>query len=82
MLTVTVAMAGYDVPLGQIVVKDGAKVIAKVSLATGRNGVVPIRLKKLKLGKHKLTVSYLGSVATQASAAKRVTLKVIKVTKV
>jgi hypothetical protein len=77
-LTVKVAMAGYDVPLGQIQVKDGSKVIAKVALSTGKNGVVTIRLKKLKLGKHKLTVSYLGSVATDSSAAKRVTLKVVK----
>jgi hypothetical protein len=77
-LTVKVAMLGYDVALGQIEVKDGSKVLTRTALATGKNGVVTIRLKKLKLGKHKLTITYLGSVATQSSVAKRVTLKVVK----
>jgi hypothetical protein len=77
-LTVKVAMAGYDVPLGQVQVKDGSKVIATVSLSTAKNGTLSIRLKKLKLGKHKLRVSYLGSVSTEGSAAKRVTLKVVR----
>ena len=38
-----------------------------------------IRLKKLKPGKHKLVVSYLGSVSTDASKAKKVKLIVLKV---
>ena len=54
-------LLGYDVPMGQIQVKDGSKVIATVGLQTGKNGVVTIRFKRLKLGKHKLTVGYLGS---------------------
>jgi hypothetical protein len=77
-LTVKVAMAGYDVPLGQIQVKDGRKVLTVTALSSGKNGTVTIRLKKLKLGKHKLTVTYLGSVATNGSAAKPVTLKVVR----
>jgi hypothetical protein len=76
-LTVGVQMAGYDVPLGRIQVMDGKKVIATVSLPAGKN-TVTIKLKKLKPGKHKLTVAYLGSVATAASTAKRVTLKVVR----
>jgi hypothetical protein len=79
-LTVKVAMFGYDVPLGKVQVKDGSKVIANVALTTASNGTVTIRLKKLKLGKHKLTVTYLGSVST-LSSSKKVTLKVIKVPK-
>ena len=39
--------------------------------------MLTIRLKKLKLGKHKLTMTYLGSVSTLASSDK-VTLKVVK----
>jgi hypothetical protein len=76
-LTIKVAMAGYDVPLGKIQVKDGSKVLKTLSLPAGKD-TVTLKLKKLKLGKHKLTVSYLGSVATDASVAKRVTLKVVK----
>lgn len=77
-LTVKVAMFGYDVPLGKIEVKDGSKVIGTVALTTASNGTVTIRLKKLKLGKHKLTVTYLGSVSTLSSSAKKLTIKVIK----
>ena len=71
-------MFGYDVPLGKVQVKDGSKVIATVSLTAASNGTVPIRLKKLKLGKHKLVVSYTGSAATSSSQAKPVVIKVVK----
>jgi large repetitive protein len=77
-LTVQVALIDFGVPLGQVQVKDGTKVIAITGLQTGKNGELKIRLKKLKAGKHKLVVSYLGSVSTAASTAKTVTLKVIK----
>jgi large repetitive protein len=76
-LTVKVSMLGYDVTLGKIQVKDGSKVIATVALQAGKD-TVTIRLKKLKRGKHKLKVSYLGSVSTLGSSAKPVTLKVIR----
>ena len=66
------------VTLGQVQVKDGSKVIAITGLQNGKDGKLTIRLKKLKAGKHKLTVSYLGSVSTLPSKAKTVTLKVIK----
>lgn len=75
--TVKVAMFGYDVPLGQVQVKDGSKVIGTVALTTASNGTLTIRLKKLKIGKHKLTVTYLGSVSMLSSSAK-VTIKVVK----
>ena len=80
-LTVKVVMFGYDVPLGKVQVKDGSKVIATVSLTGASNGTVPIRLKKLKLGKHKLTISYLGSASTLPSVAKKLVIKVIKAPK-
>jgi hypothetical protein len=77
-LTVQVDLIDFGVNLGQVQVKDGTKVIAITGLQTGKDGELKIRLKKLKLGKHKLVVSYLGSVSTSASTAKAVTLKVIK----
>ena len=39
--------------------------------------MLKIRLKKLKIGKHKLTITYLGSASTASSSAK-VTIKVVK----
>lgn len=77
-LTVKVSMFGYDVPLGPVQVKEGSKNLGVVALSTGKDGTLTIRLKKLKIGKHKLTVTYLGSVSTLGSAAKTVTLKVVK----
>jgi large repetitive protein len=76
-LTVTVSLLDFGVSLGQVQIKDGSKVIASTGLQTGKNGVLTIRLKKLKLGKHKLTVTYLGSASTLPSSDK-VTIKVVK----
>ncbi len=76
-LTVQVTLLDFGVSLGEVQVKDGSKVIANPGLQTGKNGVLTIRLKKLKKGKHKLTVTYLGSVSTLSSSAK-VTIKVVK----
>ena len=76
-LTVKVSLLDFGVSLGEVQVKDGSKVIANPGLQTGKNGVLTIRLKKLKLGKHRLTITYLGSVSTLASSAK-VTIKVVK----
>ena len=65
-LTVKVALIDYGVSLGQVQVKDGAKIITSPGLQPRKDGVLKIRLKKLKLGKHKLTVTYLGSASTAA----------------
>ena len=78
LLTVKVAMLGYDVPLGQVQVKERSKVLGSVVLTKASNGTVQIRLKKLKKGKHKLVISYLGSVSTLPSTTKPLTLKVVK----
>ncbi|HEX5089726.1 MAG TPA: Ig-like domain repeat protein [Nocardioides sp.] len=77
-LTVNVALIDFGVTLGQVQVKDGSKVIAVAGLQTGSGGKLVLRLKKLKKGKHKLTVTYLGSVSTLPSTARTVTVKVIK----
>jgi hypothetical protein len=77
-LTIQVDLIDFGVSLGQVQVKDGTKVVSLTGLQTGKDGKLTIRLKKLKRGKHKLVVSYLGSVSTLASSAKAVTIKVIK----
>ena len=76
-LTVKVSLLDFGVSLGQVQVKDGSKIIASTGLQTGKNGLLTIRLKKLKLGKHKLTITYLGSVSTSSSSDK-VRIKVVK----
>jgi hypothetical protein len=76
-VTVKVGLLDFGVSLGQVQIKDGSKVISNVGLQTGKDGVLTIRLKKLKLGKHKLTITYLGSASTLASSDK-VTIKVVK----
>src|SRR5690606_32678295 len=46
---------------GKVVVYDGKKRIAAKNLKAGHRGVVKITLPKLKKGKHKVTVKYLGN---------------------
>ncbi len=77
-LNVFVEMFGYDADLGSVKVMDGRKVLTTTALKTNGDGHLVIRLKKLKLGKHKLVVSYTGSAASSSSQAKPVVVKVIK----
>ncbi len=77
-LTIFVEMFGYDADMGSVKVMDGKKVISNTKLKTDGDGHITLRLKKLKLGKHKLVVSYSGSAATSSSQAKPVVIKVAK----
>lgn len=77
-LQVKVDLADYGTDLGAVEVRDGKKVVAKVALKTGSDGTVTIRLKKLKPGKHKLSVQYLGNAGTQPSKAKPVKVVVTR----
>ncbi len=77
-LNVHVDVVDLGVPLGKIQIKDGTKIIGTVILKNDSGGNLKIRLKKLKPGKHKLTVVYLGSAATLSSKSKRVKLIVLK----
>lgn len=76
-LNIHVDVADLGVPLGKVQVKEGSKLLATVQLKNDSRGNVVIRLKKLRPGKHKLVVSYLGSAATLASKAKKVKLIVL-----
>ena len=80
-LTIFVEMFGYDANLGEVKVMDGKKVLRTSQLKTNANGNIVVRLKKLKLGTHKLVVSYTGSTATNPSQAKPVVVKVVKLKK-
>ena len=77
-LDIFVEMFGYDAEMGTVKVMDGKKVIASPKLKAGGDGHIQLRLKKLKLGKHKLVVTYSGSAATVSSQAKPVVIKVVK----
>jgi hypothetical protein len=77
-MLVDVTVLDLGVPLGQIQVKKGTKVLATVGIKVGSNGELSIRLKKLPPGKHKLSVFYTGSTSTEASKAKPVKLIVLR----
>ncbi|QIG42117.1 hypothetical protein G5V58_04430 [Nocardioides anomalus] len=64
--TVTVALAGVSTKAtGTVTVKDGSKVVGTGTLS---GGTATITLKKLKPGKHTLTVSWPGDSAGNASS--------------
>jgi hypothetical protein len=66
--TVTVTLTGVSAKAtGTVTIKEGNKVVGTGTLS---NGVVKITLKKLKPGKHKLTVSWAGDANATASEAK------------
>jgi hypothetical protein len=51
---------------GTVTIKDGSKVVGTGTLA---NGKVTVTLKKLKPGKHKLTLSWVGDSNASGSEA-------------
>ncbi|MEI5676142.1 MULTISPECIES: beta strand repeat-containing protein [unclassified Nocardioides] len=59
-LTVVVKVPGLKRPLGSIVVKDGKKKVGATTLKAKNKGKVVVKLKKLKKGKRKLTITYSG----------------------
>lgn len=73
--TITVIVAGWPTPTGQVRVRDGKKVIAKAKLK--KNGTVVVKLKKLKKGKHKLVATYDGTTTAAKSTSTRLVLKVV-----
>jgi large repetitive protein len=72
--TVTVTVSGWPTPSGQVRVLDGKRVIAKAKLKKG--GMVTVKLKKLRKGKHKLRATYDGTAAAAKSTSTRLVLKV------
>lgn len=74
-LTVVVKVAGISKPLGTITVVDGKKKIGTIKLTAKSKGKAVLKLKKLKPGKHKLTISYSGD-ATVSPAKTKLKIKV------
>ncbi|GAA4732449.1 hypothetical protein GCM10023350_14800 [Nocardioides endophyticus] len=67
---------GATVPTGKVVAKEGKKVVGKATLKKGK-AVIKLS-KKLKVGKHKIKVSYAGTKSLGGSTAKTVVVKVVK----
>ena len=74
----TVPAATSVRPYGQIVVRDGRRVITTKALKVSDNGRVTIRLPKLKKGKHKLTVALRATSLLSTAASGKRTLRVTK----
>lgn len=77
-LTVTVAVSGLATPTGVVQVLDKGKKIAQFTMAPVHKGKKTLKLKKLKKGKHKLQVVYLGNAQTFGSKSKKIILYVVK----
>jgi hypothetical protein len=63
-VTATVAGA-YKAATGKVVAKEGKKILATAPI---KNGKAILSIKKLSLGKHKITVSYKGDKDTAATS--------------
>jgi hypothetical protein len=60
---------------GKVVAKEGSKTLRTATL---KNGKVVLNLgKKLKVGKHKITVTYLG-IPSVGGSSDKVVVKVVK----
>ena len=75
---ITVAVPYLPGPTGQVKVFDGAKALKTLSLVSKKNGQLAWKLPKLKKGKHKIKVVYLGTPAITGSKSKITKLFVTK----
>lgn len=67
---VTVSVPGVERPTGQIKIMDGVKTLKTLQLDPFRKGVVTVKLKIKKKGRHKIKVVYTGNAITDGSKTK------------
>jgi hypothetical protein len=77
-LTVTVTVSGLTTPTGVVQVLDKGKKIAQFTMAPVHKGKKTLKLRKLRKGKHRLQVAYLGNGQTYGSKSKKIILYVVK----
>ncbi len=77
-LGVTVKVPDLATPTGVIQVLDKGKKVAQKTMAPVHKGKITIKIKKLKKGKHKLQVVYLGNGQVFGSKSKKIVLYVVK----
>ena len=75
-LGITIAVPGVKGPVGVIKVMDRTKVLKTLTLVTAKNGKITFKLPKLKKGKHRILVKYLGDATTEGSRSKAMRLSV------
>ena len=77
---VTVTVPSVPAPYGQVKIQDGVKTLKTFSLDPFRKGVrtVKVSTKKLKPGRHKIKLVYLGNASTESSKAKVIRLIVFR----
>lgn len=73
---VTVSVPGVPAPSGSLKIQDGVKTLKTFTMDPFRKGVMTIKLstKKLKVGRHKIKVVFVGSPAINTSKSKVVRL--------
>jgi hypothetical protein len=77
-VTVTVTVPGLATPTGMVQVLDKGKKVASFTMAPVHKGQKTLTLKKLKKGKHRLQVVYLGNAQTFGSKSKKLVLYSVK----
>jgi hypothetical protein len=77
-LGITLSVSGLATPNGTIQVLDKGKKIASFTMAPVHKGKKTLKLKKLKKGKHKLQIVYLGTAQVFGSKSKKIVLYVGK----
>ena len=75
---ITVTVPGVKGPVGILKVMDRSKKLKQKMLYSVKNGKVTIKLPKLKKGKHRIRVKYLGNATTNGSRSKALRLSVFK----
>jgi hypothetical protein len=77
---VTVVVPGVATPAGTIKIQDGVKTLKTFVMDPFRKGVMTVKLstKKLKPGRHKIKLVYLGNASTSPSKAKPIRLIVFR----
>ena len=71
---------GITTPFGIVKIQDGVKTLKSFTLDPFRKGVMTVKLstKKLKPGRHKIKLVYMGNAATEKSKAKVIRLIVVR----
>jgi hypothetical protein len=72
----TVSIPGVPAPSGSLKIQDGVKTLKTFALDPFRKGVMTIKLstKKLKVGRHKIKVVFVGNPSTDMSKSKVIRL--------
>lgn len=76
----TVLVTGVPAPSGTIKIQDGVKTLKTYTLDPFRKGVMTVKLstKKLKPGRHKIKVVFVGTAAIETSKSKVIRLVVFR----